>query len=202
MAFDIGFNFGKPTGTPAAYGVNALATHAYPHTYTNVNGFSINAGWDNTTGVTDNETDATNDPRIQAFCYISPTTTRTFQIDLSSGSAPGAGTYLSDLACGDANGPQTTSLKIKDNTTVLTTVTTQATATDHYVDATTADVTATATWTGTQASKVFASTTCNVVLNEILDANYTVICHFRLALTTTTASIQLRSMLMLIGVGS
>lgn len=189
MAFDLGWNFGDNTATPAAYGVHAHNTEAYPHTYTNGNGYSINAGWNNTTGVSDNNMNNTNDPRIQGFCYIAPSTTRTFQIDLSSGSAPGAGTYLVDMACGDANGTQTTSLKVKDNTTALITLTTQATASGHYIDATVADVAATTSWTGTQASKAFASTTCNVVLNEINDANYTVINHFRLALSAAAQSV-------------
>lgn len=159
MPFDMGFNFRSTAGfvTDQAYAVPMLA-EVYPHTYTNGNGDSVNAGWLN---AAENKVDRsnTNDARLAGIGFGA---TNDFQVDLSSGSAPGAGTYTIDMAAGDQGGTQTIGFTVRDNTTVLITVPSQSVTAGHFLDATVADVTASTTWTGATASKTFASTNCNV----------------------------------------
>jgi hypothetical protein len=153
----------------------------YPHTYTNGDGYSINAGWTTTPSKLDRAN--TNDPRLAGIIYSqNPDADHHFHVDLSSGSAPGAGTYTIDVAVGDAGNSWTQNLTIKDNTTTLITIGPVTPATGHFIDATGADVAATTTWTGATASKTFASTDCWVDLLAPLGGNLTSLAHFRLTL--------------------
>lgn len=162
---------------------------AYPTTYTNANGLSINAGWTIAGHLGGNYNRvATNDPRIVGMAYISPNGSGVvlFQVDLSSGSAPGAGTYTVDLAVGDPLNPQREDFTLKDNTTLLIDGTNGAAGIDttgnQFVDATLATVTGGAAWAGTTASKVFASTTVNLNVGPDACGGSTGLSHFRLTL--------------------
>lgn len=186
MAFDMGFNFRGTAGyvTDQSYAVPVLA-EAYPHTYTNVDGYSVNGGFTGaaTTGA---DRDSTNEARLAGINFQSNGGPDTFQVDLASGSAPGAGDYSVDLAMGDANITRPQSFKLFDTSTLLIDGTNGGagitTAEDEYVDATLALVTATTTWTGTPAVKTFATTL--VKLTGGIDAigSVTTMAHFRLTL--------------------
>jgi len=207
MAFDMGFNYRSMAGyvTDPAYGVPVLL-EIYPHTYTNGNGDSINAGWDSFPGDGGkNDLDNTNDARIAGQNYhLNTGTPLRFKVDLSSGSAPGAGDYTIDVAVGHAaGGGQTQDFKVEDTATVLIDGTNGgsgiAVAEDHYVDATLADIAATATWTGTSVAKSFATTLAQLGINyDNLGGTYTTLAHFRL---TLVAAVQPPSGLLLLGAG-
>lgn len=184
MAFDMGFNYRNtaPFVTDGTYAVPVIR-EAYPHTYTNVDGYSVNAGFSNITPVTGANAASGNDPRIAGYNYIDPGNEVTFQVDLSSGSAPGAGTYAVDFALGAADGGTfNQEWVLKDDTSALITVTGVTTSAGHYYDATVTNIAATTTWTGTSVNKVFASTTANFIGNVAAPAGYSGVAHFRLAL--------------------
>jgi hypothetical protein len=103
--------------------------------------------------------------------------TDTFQVDLASGSNPGAGTYTVDLADGDAATGETLQAKLFDNLTLLFDTGSQTTVAGQFIDATGALVTASTNWTGTTVSETFATTTCK--LTNTSPAADT-IAHFRL----------------------
>jgi hypothetical protein len=199
MAFDMGFNFRETLAyvTDQSFCVFAAWLDTYPKTYTNGNGYSINAGWVSYMDFESNRASG-NDPRIAgvAYLHINAGASKNFRIDLSSGSAPGATTYDIDTAWGDATAGDTQFFAIKDNTTTLIDGTNggsgYTTATGHYIDATLADVAATTTWTGTKASKTFASAICNIIINPTTVSidRYVRLAHFRLALPTVTARVH------------
>lgn len=196
--FDMGFNFrltaGFPTNPDPNYSVPVLG-EAYPHTYTAANGFSINGGFTVNNGG-DVDSASTNDPRIAGYHYNAntPVSPSNFQLDLSSGSAPGSGSYVTDFALGFASGASvTTDAQLQDDTTTLIDATNGGTGyamtINHYIDATLADVTATTTWTGTPATVAFATTTVNLKANiDSLAGTYTCFAHFRLTKQTTAVS--------------
>src|SRR6266446_7112042 len=143
MAFDMGFDFRQTLGyvtDPAPFGVAELGS-LFPTLYTNGAGQSINAGWTDNTHVNPQDRANTNDPRIAGTTYVSNTFTRTFRIDLSSGSAPGPGMYILDIAFGDAGTSETQDWIVKDDTTAIITVSNVVTNTGQFVDATGALVT-------------------------------------------------------------
>src|SRR3990167_669806 len=118
MAFDLGWDLRGNLGyrTDPAFGVFLAYTDAYPTTYTNGNGDSINAGWTGsmTAGL---DRSKTNDARLGGINYGSSPTQ--FRVDLASGSNPGAGDYAIDLAAGDAQGGVLTysDINVKDTST-------------------------------------------------------------------------------------
>ncbi|HJQ66345.1 MAG TPA: hypothetical protein VJ816_08210 [Gemmatimonadales bacterium] len=186
MPFDMGFDFRAWAGTtPPAYASDVYG-EAYPHTYTNVNGYSINGGWDAGVNPTNRDVGGGQDPRIDGINYIGNGTVRTFTIDLSSGSAPGAGTYTVDVAAGDPSAGHNQGFKVFDNTTVVLDGSNGGsgftTTTGHYIDATLADVAATTSWTGTTTNKTFATTTAKLGIGYG-SGDATTIAHFRLTLT-------------------
>lgn len=196
MAFDMGFNFRSTAVTGQSYAVAVLATHAYPTGYTNVDGFSVNAGWTSAPLAVDRASG--NDARIAGINYKTHATggPRTFQVDLSSGSAPGAGNYLVDIAMGDAGAAQLQDFKLLDTSTVLIDGTNGgagfATLSGHYRDATLTDIAATTTWTGTQVAKTFATTLAKLTINfddivNFVDAD--TVAHFRLTLQVSQSVI-------------
>lgn len=184
MSFDLGFDF-RNSGvfvSDAAFAVPVIG-EAYPHTYTNANGDSINAGFSGATDFGTVNRSNTNDARIAGVNYSGNAAVKTFTVDLSSGSAPGAGTYTVDLAMGDTSGNgDTQKFQLLDNTTVLIDANAGITvAGGHYVDATLADVAATTSWTGATASKTFATTTVKLTAG-VSGSGYTRYAHFRLTL--------------------
>lgn len=189
MPFDMGFNFRATAGyvTDQAYAVPVLA-ETYPNTYTNANGNSINAGWDG--GVNTLDRSNTNDPRLAGVNYLPSASQRIFQVDLSSGSNPGAGSYTIDIAAGDQGNNLVEDFKILDNATLLIDGTNGGSgftpaAAGHFIDVTLTDVTASVNWTGTTVSKTFASTTAYLVNNpDLLTAPVASMAHFRLTLAT------------------
>lgn len=207
MAFDMGFDFRLTSGfvTDAAFGVPVLG-EIFPNTYTNGNGFSINAGWDVAPSQTADRAN-TNDPRI-AGINTNPAgaTGNIFTVDLSSGSAPGTGIYTIDIAAGDATNFRISSYKLFDNTTLLIDGSNgglgTATPGGTYLDATVASVAASTTWTGTTVNKTFATTTVKLSNNPDSINTTTCIAHFRLTAPSAATANKLRSMLMLMGVGS
>ena len=186
MAFDMGWD-AHTAGfvTDPAYAV-PMVSEAYPHTYTNANGDSINAGWAGPfSGVTN--TTASNDPRISGYNYASNGgSAETFTVDLASGSAPGAGTYTVDFACGDDLAPRTCDAEIRDNGTLRISLNNGGagfnTASGHYIDASGADIAATTTWTGATAQATFASTTAQLLLGVDNCGGFSTLAHFRLTL--------------------
>lgn len=204
MAFDIGFNFRLTSGfvTDGGEGVPVLG-ESFPNTYTNTNGFSVNAGWNMAPSEKVDRTN-TNDPKIAGLNGAN-SAVQTFTVDLSSGSAPGAGNYSVDLAAGDATNLRLSSFKLFDNATLLIDGSNGGSGTvtsgGHFLDATVTDVTASTTWTGTPVNKTFASTTVNLQNNPDALPTTTCIAHFRLTLQTASGA-KLRSMLMLMGVGA
>ena len=187
MAFDMGWNFRATAGyvtDDAHYGVPGLS-ETYPHTYTNGDGQSVNGGWDVSVAALD--LDNTNDARLAGINFATSGVVRTFTVDLASGSAPGAGDYAVDLACGNAvfSTPKV-DFKLFDNATLLIDGTNGGAgfnpAADHYRDATLTDVAATSSWTGTPVTKTFASTT--VIFGHGYDniGDNWQVAHFRLTL--------------------
>jgi len=193
MSFDLGFDFRASSGfvTDPAYGVAVLG-EAYPTTYTNSNGDSINAGWDDLGSGVQNLTN-TNDPRIAGNNWHNNSgVSHFFLVDLSSGSAPGSGTYAIDLAIGDSVTTRIADFQLKDNTVVLIDGTNGGsgftTGANHYIDATLADVNATTSWTGATASKIFATTTVKLFVSLDNTGNATMMAHFRLTLAGGTST--------------
>lgn len=190
MAFDMGFNFRNTAGfvTDQAYAVPVLK-ELYPNTYTNLNGDSVNAGWDNIT-VNGIDRNAANDPRLAGVNYATDSMqSRPFRVDLNSGSAPGAGSWSVDIALGDEGDTHTQSSAIDDDTTELIYLTPgggTVTAPGQFVDATTAVVTASATWTGTPATVMFTSNIARFDMNrDLLNTGFPVaVAHFRLRVPT------------------
>jgi hypothetical protein len=184
-AFDMGFNARATPGfvSDQPYAVPLLG-EVFPHTYTNANGDSINGGYDGgglSGGVFDRLN--TNDPRIAGINYEpnGAGLSRSLVVDLSSGSAPGAGTYTIDLAVGDQAFAHPEDCIVYDNVTALITILATTGGGGHFFDATTADVTASGTWTGTTVSKSFASTTAKVTLDATSSgSDFTTLAHFRL----------------------
>ena len=197
MAFDMGFNFRLTAVyvTDPAYAAPVLF-EAYPHTYTNANGDSINAGWPDGNMDASNE-DSGNDPRIAGLNgKANSGGVKTFTVDLSSGSNPGAGDYTVDLAMGRAAAACINSFEVWDNTTLLIDGKNGGsgyfTNADEYIDATLATVSATTTWTGTTASKTFATTTAllKVAVEDVTSQTY--VAHFRLTLGGAAATTRLQ----------
>jgi hypothetical protein len=192
MPFDMGFDFRSTAGyvTDPAYGVPVLA-EAYPHTYTNTNGDSINAGWLQTPRSTLDESN-TVDARLAGFNQVYSDTNGgigEFKIDLASGSAPGAGSYTVDMADGAVpHASATDLLQIKDNTTVISTPIASLTATiaGHFIDVTGVDRTpGSSSWDLVRqtASVTFATTTAILrIENTSYSGNATQFAHFRLTL--------------------
>lgn len=197
MSFDIGFDFRGSSGfvtDNATWGVPVLG-ESTPTVYTAGSGDNITAQWMGGLNATDLVN--TNDPRIAGVnsCLNIPSITRPFVIDLSSGSAPGPGTYLCDLALGDALSAQKQWFKLFDDTNLLLDLTNGgsgiATASGHFLDATGADIAATTTWTGTMALFTFTTNTVVLYMNpDGVDdgfASQTTIAHFRLIKQDTPA---------------
>jgi len=190
MPFDFAFGFRATLAyvTDPAYQV-FCAGEAYPHTYTNANGLSINAGKiGGALGGTQNG-DATNDPRIAGYIYWVQAQSGVItglKVDLASGSAPGAGTYDVDFAHGACLFGPKVAAEIRDDTTVVKDLTNGGAgyqlATDHYIDATGADVAATTTWGGATASLTFATTTVILYVTPYNFSSYGIPAHFRLTL--------------------
>lgn len=177
------FNFRLTSGfvTDDGEGVPVLG-ETFPHTYTNGNGFSISAGWDGTPGENVDRTN-TNDPRIAGINAHG--SIRTFTVDLSSGSAPGAADYIVDIAAGDATNFRKSAYKLLDNATLLIDGSGAGVGTNtpggQFLDATASIITASTTWTGTPVTKTFATTTAKLVNNPDSIGTTTCIAHLRLA---------------------
>jgi hypothetical protein len=197
MAFDLGFNFRAtaPYVTDQSYAVPALG-EAYPHTYTASNGYSVNAGWDNGSNVANRS--ASNDARIAGIFYFDNSAgANNFKVDLSSGSAPGAGDYAIDLAAGDNNVSQVEDVQVRDTTTVLIDMATApgdfvTSGGTKYFDATKTERTATTTWNGVTVTKTFATTLAQLTVALPIGAGgFTCIAHFRLTLASSTTNYTL-----------
>jgi hypothetical protein len=197
MPFDMGFDFRGTLAwvTDPAYGVWASSDGSgvpqYPHTFTNANGQSINAGCEGA-GLAPEDLNAAWDPRIAGNAYQQNTGVEArFRVDLGSGSAPGSGVYSIDLAMGHV-AAAIQDFAVYDDATPLIDGTNGgaglATAASHWRDATLTDVAATTTWTGTPATKTFATLMVIVKFSMHNIGDYSTIGHFRLTqLTIGTA---------------
>lgn len=191
MPFDFAFDFRSTAGyvTDPSYAVPVLF-ETFPHTYINADGKSIDAGWVMGANGDKADEDNTNDPRIAGVNYVNDGGTGTFRIDLSSGSNPGAGDYIIDLAVGiQSGGPLNHHVDLRDGVTSLIAFDATNLATDDYKDATGATVTATGTWTGATVQKTFAGTTVNLVGNPNSEgggSSYICFAHLRLTLVESS----------------
>lgn len=185
MAFDMGFNFRGSAGyvTDPSYCAPALG-EAYPHTYTNADGKSINAGWDGG-ALSTADRRSTADPRVGGINY-NTSGLASFRVDLSSGSAPGAGTYLVDFAFGDWGfGHAFSVMRVKDDTTIVIGNFTGTNTSQSYFNPTGAQsggLVDTDDWDDftTPQSVAFASTTARCEMQTSGDA--ATLAHFRLTL--------------------
>ncbi len=183
MAFDMAFDFRGTLAyvTDPAYGAFATSSHTYPHTYTNGNGYSINGGFTlGPEGAQDGSTSV--DPRLAGSVYEDSAVT--FQIDLGSGSAPGAGNYVVDMAMGHADADrQASDVFVKDNTTaVIGPSGTLGTLAGQFIDATLAlRSPGTSSWdlVATTVPVTFATTTVVVGYTGV---GFGSLAHFRLTL--------------------
>jgi hypothetical protein len=182
MPFDIGFNFRDTSVfvTDPSYAVPVLA-QAYPHTYTNVNGDSIVAGW--TTSIFSADRSTGVDVRLAGINFGGNTLV-SFRIDLASGTGPGAGSYTLDMAVGDQASFHTyDAVNVKDNTTTLVTFSGTPGGTNHYFDATGADrAPGSGSWDLVRATTniTFATTTC--FFEMVSASDNPTLAHFRLTL--------------------
>jgi len=188
MPFDFAWDArnSDPFVTDPSYADYLNSSFAYPTTFTNGDGLSINAGWDTTpTGA--NSIASGNDPRIAGYNYkTNDGTGATFKADLSSGSAPGAGNYTVDIALGAIDQALTQTAKLFDNTTLVDDLSNggsgYARAVNHWVDANAGDITATTSWTGPTKSVTFATTTVKLLIGGDNIGSVTCLAHFRLTL--------------------
>lgn len=185
--------------TDPSYGVPVLL-EAFPHTYTNGGGFSVNAGITQGFSATVDRS-ATNDPRIAGVNYQSPSAiTAIFKVDLNSGSAPGAGNYSIDLAAGDTPaGRHYSFVQVLDGSTTLINFNGTTAGGGHYFDATGTDITASSSWTGTPVTKSFATTNAFFQMSSTDD--FACIAHFRMTLQAAGSNVA-QHMLTLLGVGA
>ena len=199
MAFDMAFDFREHAifVTDPAFGVAVLG-EAYPTTYTNGNGQSINAGRQSV-GHFQIDNDATFDPRIAGANY-GYDVDGYFQVDLGSGSAPGAGNYNVDIAIGYFATKQ--DFTLFDNSTILIDGTNGGAGTvlssGHFLDATLTDRVGSSSWNGTPVAVTFASTTAKLRVQHVAGSN-TFLAQFRL---TQSAAATAPKMLTLLGVGT
>lgn len=194
MIFDYGFDC-RPAAVVAdpAYAVQVNDFNTYPTTKTNANGLSINCGWMQSSGIFGGgpAIGPTLDPRLYGFVAdlnVGPFNFQ-FRVDLSSGSAPGIGAYLTDIAIGDAGQSRTVNFRVLDTASAVLTV---ASATYHagppvtYIDASGGETNVTdgsgtpITWAGPQVPVTFTTTEVYVDLNYLLTANQHGLAHFRL----------------------
>lgn len=188
MAFDLAWNMRltAPFVSDPSYAVPCLG-EAYPHTYTNANGDSINAGWLVAPG---NKADrsSSNDPRLAGQNQSDPPGPWPFQVDLNSGSAPGAGEYVVDIAAGDAGSGRHIAFNLYDTTTLLIDASSggvTALLAGEFLDATAAVVSASTAWTGATALVTFATTVAKLSLDPLNSQWNQTIAHFRLTLQVT-----------------
>lgn len=179
MPFDVGFDFRGSAiyVTDPAYGVPVLG-ETYPHTYTNANGDSINAGWVGAPSLTCQNQYSAGDPRLAGRNLKNTDPDYDFQVDFTSGSAPGAGDYTTAIASGDVGGSNVF-FQILDNTTVLIDGSAIGFNNGDYTDAALATYT-TANWpsSNTPVAVTFATTTA--ILRLTGDSFNGPINHFRL----------------------
>ena len=195
MAFDLGFDYRFTLAyvTDPSYGVFVAGdgSHNYPHTFTNVDGYSINAGWTATPSDYNNISTSV-DVRLAGYNQASSTVTKTFQVDLSSGSAPGAGTYDVDLAVGRENFQGGASAKVIDDTTDKITIAATNTASGEFFDSTgTVRTPGTGSWddVNTLSSVTFATATCYFQITGENTRN-AYAAHFRLTLGGGAAAVR------------
>jgi hypothetical protein len=184
MPFDFGWEFHGASGMGGIeppYGA-AVQGESYPHTYTNANGLSINAGWTTAINSTDRSGSLT-DLRLAGINYGAPSTE--WKVDLASGSAPGAGGYQTDMAIGDTQigHSPVNPVVLKDTSTTLLSFNGSTSAVKTFVDATgvtrSPDDSATAWDIASKASVTFATTTA---LLQFTTGENACIAHFRLTL--------------------
>lgn len=170
MAFDFGFNFRNTSSyrNDDPLFCAAVLGETFPKTYTNGNGLTVNAGWINVAAVNLNDLSTSSDPKLAGSnSRNNDASDQVFKVDLGSGSAPGAGTYALDLACGEvkAFGFCVLDFNLQDNVTVLIDGTNGGlgfSETDgKYRDATVTEVISSSSWSGTPINKTFASTSLN-----------------------------------------
>ena len=190
MAFDMGWNFRGTVGyvtDDSHYGVFVFG-EAYPHTYTNGDGQSVNAGWGADESGFSFDRNSGNDPRLAGIIFCPNNTTKIFHVDLSSGSAPGSGPYTAEISIGDAASGQFNNVYVvKDGTTAFISQGPLNTSSQHFLDSAGTDLT-NVTWPGSHEvlARTFATTDCYVEIGDGgtpgSGAESTCLTHFRLTL--------------------
>ena len=191
MAFDMGFNFRSTAGfvTDPSYAVPVLV-ETYPHTYTNGDGKSLNGGWVSALAFAQDESTSP-DVRLAGINYVFVSTgADMFRVDLSSGSAPGAGNYTVDIAAGQWSQGRTLEYELRDSATPVITGVEKTTAANEFVDATqTIRSPGTSSWdlVRVTADVTFSTTTVNLAL--IITSVFSMVAHFRLTLQGAAADV-------------
>lgn len=180
MSFDIGINFRSTSGF-VADGANETWC-SKPDLYPIVRGPSSGFGW---TGSSrrphyDGDRDASVDRRLAGFCYVYPSETAIFRLDL-----PGAGSYAVHLALGDVRSDgwdHECVLLDSDGATVLRTVADGAVPTnrDQFIDAAGA-VWSSAEWPDRESPVVVSTSGAALFLRigSSAAAGYTGVTHLR-----------------------
>jgi hypothetical protein len=188
MPFDFGWDFRSTLAyvTDPAYATCVTFSDDYPHTFTNADGKSINAGWTASVSSVSNR-DAAFDPRL-AGTHMPSFTTLSFRVDLGTGSAPGAGLYTLDGAFGRADYlSDGATIKVKDNTTEVVSLGAWSVTTAHFLDITGVDRSpGTGSWDAVRATtnQTFATTTVFLEMNNTGTSFGGNIAHFRLILAS------------------
>ena len=188
MPFDFAWDFRDtlPFVTDPTYATFAR-DEAFPHTYTNGDGLTVNGGFEVTMGGTQDLSSVGMDPVIAGDTYISfgggPTT---FRVDLSSGSALGPGSYTTNWALGAAgSGRQFDQIALKDSGTSLIGPSGHIDTASEFIDSSLSVIpqpALPATWESVSATTPITFTTSTATLGFQANApgNFASIAYFRL----------------------
>lgn len=187
MPFDFGWNFRNTLAlvTDQTFATFA-STEAYPNTYTNGDGLTVNAGWESGVGAQD--MDPATDPRVAGDAFTSTSATDTsFRVDLSSGSGLGPGNYTVDFALGVQSGDRDmANIAVTDNGTPLLSNAGPIHTTNQYVNSAFVTVANLGVFPGdnwdlhnSPQSVTFSTSTCRFSYRTIA-ASFASIAHFRL----------------------
>lgn len=188
MPFDFGWDFRDTLAfvTDPTYSAYAR-DETYPHTYTNGDGKTVNAGFEVTMGGAQDLSAVGMDPVIAGDTYIGfGGGATTFRVDLSSGSALGSGTYTTNFALGAAgSGRQFNLIALNDSGTALIGPSGHIDTAASFIDSSLSVIpqpALPATWDSVSATTTvtFATTTCTLGFQANAPGDFASIAFFRL----------------------